>query len=579
MKNQFIGRAFLTAIISSLAVFTSMDVSAKKNNNIGKIIKKSNRQLNDVTGGRSNQALSVVTSTATNTATNTVENYVETANELGVDPIMYKTFMDQLNELPKVAGMRIDEFFKYIKNPASSLEQMIGPDVINLLNSATVEGGILNDIAKDQHRVWLSLYPDGKTPSMVPAFKYPSNVIDEPASSAGNSHDKVRFQLSAAAPLQVQTIAYSGQNPFYIPPWTGQVRVGFPMAMHSQTFGEDHVKTKESNWNLAQNGGYFYTTIALETGPRTPDTKKIGDTTYILRDKDKGFMVPSVALEANLLLKCSTRKAGECQIQNISLQFNLDSALSLYPALKRFHDWWKTQVPYNSQVYKGLFTEVVEISGLIGEAEPKAELGLIEMMDTKPVSGFVPEVEKAFENATPVVGQITNTVNSVTEINTPYGNFNAEDAHQFSEDVDDVAGANSMSTSSTRSQTIGELVAAAGKNCGEKKSTKGTGCFYDRQLVEFQIGATWLNPDVYPKAGKAPVFNTRFKVDNNGSPDLIKFGVLVAAQAGAEISTVDPSDLAKWGMQFRVRMFPNGSYMLIKPLTSVAKEGIPYYTN
>ncbi len=473
-----------------------------------------------------------------------------------------------MEAMPTIKGLKAHDYINFHRSIFNQpFEQVFEKGLSDFLHSATIPGSPLNNRIYRQFQKTAFIGPQ-YTPIVLKVSNSSeqeevndnsvSSNATQPARTSGATRGQIGFQF----PLQAQLIGFGPATEYTPLGVTGQVRVGFPLYMTNQIFGEDAQHVSDKSWDIGNNRGYFYTTIAVELGSRA----------FKLTEEYGEYTVPTLAGEANLLMKCSTTRVGECQIQSITTQLNLDKAVQLLADLRYFY-----RLARNIKNGTRAVGMPIDIVGDLGTA------------------GEVFETVVAGSNSDGVEATL---VNGVTNVEMPSVHQTSaleimDAIYQSGEDI-----AYSVAASSVQTAPIADEIAFDAQNAealtnaflgGEadspatvqqeletftkwesfNTSAAGNGVFIDRGILELQLGVTWLNPDAYENN------NPGYKI--HGTPDLFKFGLLMAYQAGFEFSTADPGNITTTGATVRFRMFPNANFLALVPLTDLGKKVIPFF--
>ena len=369
-----------------------------------------------------------------------------------------------------------------------------------------------------------------------------------------------------SVPIQLAVI---GRRPVYGVPASAQVRIGFPLAYGGVVMPRnDPTKAPtRSLWNSVgdqgwgANGkdqeGYFFVTVQLEAG--------LG---IAPMDGPDAFSAFDLAGEFTTVLKCPV-KLGDCQVRNISVQgavdISLDAFRSLRALMKAFNN---TAVRMGLRAAEPAIEDVAEVA--LGRGPSEAMFATMNMILQEDAT------EIALEGSQSVVQTAEG------ELIDPMGVYNLNSNDFFGRTIEP-----DFRPSATPVD-VSNVVRARG-SCGgfakdrynwvdsaigfEGVVSQGVSvtCYVKRPLVEFALGVSWINPDVFEKT-----FIPGYKIHSDSSPDVLNALLVVANSSGVDLNYGDADNPEAQSITLRARAFPHAYTGLQWPLTTNGGKGLPF---
>jgi hypothetical protein len=434
-------------------------------------------------------------------------------------------------KLPKTSGHRIDQLFDKLKwGSNEDRNNLIDGDMLNYINSAAVPGSELN---KQIFKSYTLLIPVEQ--NVLPINTFSQNDTQNPyvtsqaatpngtTSNGNNDVDKnTRTQFNFAAPMGIKFDYIFQKKPTEK---KFSVKIGFPMYQ----FADEITRKIQKQWNIGDNKGVFYVTVAGEYEFKK-EAKLFG------KDFEKG-----ASGELAGLLRCSTNN-GSCEMLNINLwlsgQFNFEGLYSAGQGIKNLLDFFNLKVSRlggtAAEIQKGLASGMADLEESFANTLDDVELT---SWSTNTTDGAAVSLANNF-TIPPFMGEGGET---------PVTPFRGE------------GGEPPVTAPPNTNTPPAKIKSKLNTFCDNDNQHGGKyfKCFLDKQKTAVQLGLTW---DI---DGESKITDI--------APNFASLRFLVESQAGIEW------EILKDKIKLILRFNPAMSYSIIKPLE--VENYNPFYTN
>lgn len=483
--------------------------------------------------------------------------------------------------VPKVRGI-IGEgetdfvtFYSQFKSLGNrKLNQQLTDDYKYIIDSAINTGGELHNVIYGRQQKLITIGDDLMPinfATVIPRIgkaDISSNFYDSliPPPPSPDRHKTIpAFLAGYSVPIQLAVI---GRTPIYGVPVSAQVRIGFPLAYGGVvTPRSDPSAPNRFLWDSAgdqgwgANGkdqkGYFFVSVQAEAGAGIAPMAG-----------PNAFSAFDLAGEFTTVLKCPV-KLGDCQVRSISVQGALDISLDAFKIMNALRNAYK-----NAAVRMGLravepaIEDVAE--DVLGQAPSEAMFATMGMM----------EAENYTQISLEGLGSLVETAEG--ELIDPRGMYNLN----FFQTVDPEFGIGNSPAGNPID--VANMERERG-SCGgwskykynwvdramgyEGDVSRGVSvtCYALRPLVEFALGVSWINPDVFEST-----FIPGYKIHSDSSPDVLNFLLVGANSTGVDVNYGDASNPEMQSVTLRARAFPLAYTGLQWPLTTNGGKALPF---